>query len=110
MTSDQPLLAIWIRTGKIEGKYWFVGHKDVAQIGENWQQSTWFREEKYKKIYRHTNNEYKLNSKDQLIKFTHLNSSKTVGIFIGLLKRFQAKEPDGFGILQEFFKNFSSTV
>ena len=40
VTSDQPLLAIWIRTGKIEGKYWFVGHEDVAQIGENWQQST----------------------------------------------------------------------
>ena len=40
VTSDQPLLAIWIRTGKLEGKYWFVGHEDVAQIGENWQQST----------------------------------------------------------------------
>ena len=40
VTTDQPLLAIWIRTGKIEGKYWFVGHEDVAQIGENWQQST----------------------------------------------------------------------
>ena len=40
VTSDQPLLALWIRTGNIQGRYWFVGHEDVAQIGEKWQQLT----------------------------------------------------------------------
>ena len=27
ITESEPLLAIWIWTGLIEGRYWFVGHE-----------------------------------------------------------------------------------
>ena len=29
ITSDQPLLALWMWTGAIEGRYWFVGHEEI---------------------------------------------------------------------------------
>ena len=29
VTESEPLLAIWIWTGKIEGRYWFVGHEEI---------------------------------------------------------------------------------
>jgi len=29
ITESEPLLAIWIWTGSIEGRYWFVGHEEI---------------------------------------------------------------------------------
>ena len=29
ITESEPLLAIWIWTGLIEGRYWFVGHEEI---------------------------------------------------------------------------------
>jgi len=29
VTESEPLLAIWIWTGLIEGRYWFVGHEEI---------------------------------------------------------------------------------
>ena len=29
ITQSEPLLAIWIWTGLIEGRYWFVGHEEI---------------------------------------------------------------------------------
>ena len=29
ITKSEPLLAIWIWTGLIEGRYWFVGHEEI---------------------------------------------------------------------------------
>ena len=29
ITKSEPLLAIWIWTGAIEGRYWFVGHEEI---------------------------------------------------------------------------------
>ena len=29
ITKSEPLLAIWIWTGEIEGRYWFVGHEEI---------------------------------------------------------------------------------
>ena len=29
ITKSEPLLAIWIWTGMIEGRYWFVGHEEI---------------------------------------------------------------------------------
>lgn len=29
ITESEPLLAIWIWTGAIEGRYWFVGHEEI---------------------------------------------------------------------------------
>ena len=29
ITKSEPLLAVWIWTGEIEGRYWFVGHEEV---------------------------------------------------------------------------------
>ena len=29
ITESEPMLAIWIWTGLIEGRYWFVGHEDI---------------------------------------------------------------------------------
>ena len=29
ITQSEPLLAIWIWTGEIEGRYWFVGHEEI---------------------------------------------------------------------------------
>ena len=29
ITQSEPLLAIWIWTGAIEGRYWFVGHEEI---------------------------------------------------------------------------------
>ena len=29
LTFENPLLAIWIWTGAIHGRYWFVGHEEI---------------------------------------------------------------------------------
>ena len=29
LTTENPLLAIWIWTGAIHGRYWFVGHEEI---------------------------------------------------------------------------------
>ena len=29
ITESEPLLAIWIWTGAIEGRYWFVGREEI---------------------------------------------------------------------------------
>ena len=29
LTTENPLLAIWIWTGAIYGRYWFVGHEEI---------------------------------------------------------------------------------
>ena len=29
ITESEPLLAIWVWTGAIEGRYWFVGHEEI---------------------------------------------------------------------------------
>ena len=29
LTTEKPLLAIWIWTGAIYGRYWFVGHEEI---------------------------------------------------------------------------------
>ena len=34
ITSDQSFFALWMRTGALFGKYWFVGHEEIPQAGE----------------------------------------------------------------------------
>ena len=35
MTStDKPFLALWMRTGALFGRYWFIGHEEKVQAGE----------------------------------------------------------------------------
>ena len=33
LTTENPLLAIWIWTGAIHGRYWFVGHGNRLSTG-----------------------------------------------------------------------------